>query len=160
MNTRDGMKLAAAAIGTIITGRPPVHVSRKILPMRGNYPQAKSLIFTSRMVYDGAGRRLEELVVLAGSMPAGTTRFFFAGQLEVERAGKKIMVSIPNQYNPEPIPIPAKSLHEAFAKYDQILHAIAGDLQEKLDAAEAAEAKGEEEVRAGQQEPKEGGVQP
>lgn len=140
MHIKDSLKLAAAVIGTSVTGRPPIHVSRKILPMRANYPTGEALAFTTRMVFDGAGRRIEELVLLSGNL-RDQTRFYFAGQVEVERDGKKVTVAIPNVYYPQPIPIKAKTLTKAFQEYDRILHVIAAELQEKLDAAEQAEAE-------------------
>lgn len=133
MNTKDSMKLAAAVIGTAITGRPPVMVSRKVLPIRRNYPIAEGLMFTSRMVFDGAGRRIEELHVISGRIPPNACRFFFAGQIEVEQDGKKVTIPIPNRYVLEPVPIPARNAIEAFQNYDSVLKALADELQKKLD---------------------------
>lgn len=146
MRLQDSMKLAAAVVGTAVTGRPPIQVSRKVLPIRANYPRAEGLMFTSRFIYDGAGRRIEELCILSGRIPPGGTCFYFAGQLEVEQDGRKIMLPIPNRFMLEPVPIMARTKLEAFKEYDNVLKALAAELQKKLDEAEAAALKEAEEA--------------
>src|ERR1700685_3091174 len=74
MTPKDGMKLAAAVIGTSLTGRPPVHVSRKILPMRAGLVNAGTLLYTTRLVYDAQQRCVEEVKLLSGRQPPGASR--------------------------------------------------------------------------------------
>lgn len=145
MNLKDSMKLAAAVVGTAVTGRPPIQVSRKVLPIRANYPRAEGLMFTSRMIFDGEGRRIEELHLLSGRLLPGQTRFYFAGQIEIEQDGRKTVISIPNRFMMEPVPIKARTALEAFKEYDNVLKALAEELQKKLDEAEAEALKQAEE---------------
>jgi hypothetical protein len=164
MNIKDSMKLAAAVVGTTITGRPPIQVSRKVLPIRANYPRAEGLMFTTRFIFDGAGRRIEELHILSGRMPPGTTRFYFAGQIEFTLGDKTLTVKFPNNGTVElkqgtvsrfiesprewliqPAPIMARNAIEAFREYDNVLNALAAELQKKLDEAEAEALKAAED---------------
>ncbi len=153
MNIKDSMKLAAAVVGTSITGRA-INVSRKVLPIRRNYPTGKDLLFTSRFIFDGAGRRIEELHALSGNFPPNHSRFYFAGQIEFTLEDRSLVLRFPNngtielkqngvsrfiecprEWLIEPCPIPAKSALHAFQEYDNVLKLLADELQKKLDEA-------------------------
>ena len=131
MKTGDAIKLAAAVVGTAITGKVPIQVSRKILPMRAPYAQAEGLKFTTRLVYDDQGRCVEEVRVLAGRIPDGAPRYFINAQIEISQGDRKVAKQISN-------PIPASSLQEAFDKHDAIFHECVQKFQEINDAAEKA----------------------
>ena len=142
MNLHDGMKLAAAAIGSTITGRPLYQVSQKVTPLRANWPQGPGLRFTARVVHDGAGRQIEELVILAGRIPTTATRFYWRGTLEVQIGDRKENIVIPNPIAPDPWPICAKNLEEAFKMYDSLAKTIAKELETKLNAQNVEAANG------------------
>ena len=157
MNIKDSVKLAAAVVGTAVTGRPPLQVSRKVLPIRRNYPIAPALMFTSRFIFDGSGRRIEELHVISGRLPPGHSRFYFAGQIEFTMGDKSLTLRFPNngtvelkqngtsrfiecprEWLIEPAPIVAGNAIQAFQAYDGVLKMLADELQTKLDEAEKA----------------------
>ena len=159
MHLKDSIKLAAAVVGTAITGRQ-INVSRKVLPIRANYPKAEGLMFTTRFIFDGAGRRIEELHVISGRLPPGATRFYFAGQIEFTLGDKSLVLKFPNNGTVElrqngssrfipcpqewliqPAPIPALNALQAFQEYDKVLKMLADELQTKLDEAQAIEEK-------------------
>jgi len=123
---KDSIKLAAAVIGTATTGKAPIVVSKKILPMRAPYAQAESLKYTTRLVYDDQGRCVEEVRVLAGSIPPNAPRFFINAQIEISQGERKVAKQISN-------PIPANSLQEAFDKHDAIVAECAQKFQELND---------------------------
>lgn len=135
MSINESVKLVAAAIGASLGGKPLYTVAHKVLPMRANWPQAPGLRFTSRIVHDGFGRQIEELIILAGRIPASATRFYWRGNLEVGEGERKQLISIPNPIAPEPWPIDAKNLEEAFKKYDSLAKIIAKELETKLNSA-------------------------
>ena len=148
MDAKSGMKLAAAAIGTSITGKPLYQVSRKVLPIRANWPAAEGLIFAPRLVSDGAGRQIEELVLISGRFPPGAPRFFFRGLVKIKNIGngREGLMAIPNEHIKEPWPIVAKNLKEAFAAYDTVLQIQAEKIEHELQAAEEAEKKAKAEA--------------
>ena len=109
MSTKEGMKLAAAAIGATLGGKPLYQVVQKILPMRANWPKGPGLRFHARIVHDGLGRQIEELVIIDGRIPLTATRFYWRGTLEVSIGDRKEIICIPNPKAPEPWPIDAQS---------------------------------------------------
>ena len=134
MSTKEGMKLAAAAIGATLGGKPLYQVVQKIIPMRANWPKGPGLRFHARIVHDGLGRQIEELVIIDGRIPLTATRFYWRGTLEVSIGDRKEIICIPNPKAPEPWPIDAKNLEEAFKKYDSLAKIIAKELETKLNA--------------------------
>lgn len=127
MNVKDGMKLAAAAIGTAVTGRPVVHVSRKVLPMRAEFKHLEALKFTTRLVYDQQGRCVEEVKVLAGRLPPGGPRFFLCCNVEISIGNHKRRIQLGNA-------IQAANLDEAFRNFDSTFKAACDEAQKNADA--------------------------
>ena len=80
---------------------------------------------------------IEELKILEGAFPAGMTRWFFRGMVEVtSSAGKKGVVAFPNAYYPEPPPIDASTREDAFQKYDGKMKELAEKIRKTLQDAE------------------------
>jgi hypothetical protein len=134
MNKND-IKRAIAITGSIIAGKPLYAVANKVVPMRANWPQGPGLRFTARIVHDGSGRQIEELIILAGRIPPTATRFYWRGTLAIAIGDRTEIVNIPNPIAPEPWPICAKTLEKAFEMYDNLAKVIAKELETKLNAA-------------------------
>ena len=127
MELRDSMKLAAAVVGTAVTGRPVVQVSRKVLPMRAGWNR-EPLKYTTRLVYDGDNRCVEEVRILAGAARKDLPRFFLCCQAIINVGGNSRTIHLD-----DPI-IGANTLDEAFQKYEGALKAALGKAQKRVDA--------------------------
>jgi hypothetical protein len=147
MNKND-IKKAIAITGSIIAGKPLYAVSQKVVPMRANWPQGPGLRFTARIVHDGSGRQIEELIIIAGRIPPTATRFYWRGTLAIQVGDRTEIVNIPNPIAPEPWPICAKTLEKAFEMYDNLAKVIAKELEAKLNAANEVNTKVTDEKKA------------
>jgi hypothetical protein len=147
MNKND-IKKAIAITGSIIAGKPLYAVASKVVPMRANWPQGPGLRFTARIVHDGSGRQIEELIILAGRIPATATRFYWRGTLAIQVGDRTEIVNIPNPIAPDPWPICAKTLEKAFGMYDNLAKVIAKELETKLNAANEVNIKVTDEKKA------------
>ncbi len=119
---KEAMRNAAGLIGAV-NGHQIV-VSRKALPIRKHAIQARSLIYSTRLMYDGAGRCIEEVQLVAGKLPDGAARFYLIAQIEVTAGERKASHPLNN-------PIPAKNLREAFERWDSVFRACCEELERK-----------------------------
>ena len=124
---KEAMRNAAALIGAT----NGIKVSRKVLPIRKHVIQGNDLTFTTRLIYDGAGRCIEEVRVLSGTMPPEAPRFYLVAQIEFSRGDAKRAVSLSN-------PIPAKTITEAFGRWQSVFEACCAELEAKVNEAEKA----------------------
>jgi hypothetical protein len=121
---KQAMQAAAALVGAS-SGLPGIQVSRKALPIRKHAISAPGLIFTTSLVYDGAGRCIEVVKVLRGKLPDAAWRFYLVAQIEVSKDDQKRGVPLSN-------PIPAKTIEAAFGKWDAVFKACCDELERKL----------------------------
>ena len=119
---QNTMRLAALlAFQTL--GGPPVRIARKILPIRKGLDAGTKFIAQARRYCDEQGRCVEQLAPFKGALAPNMCRFFGYGDVVLD-ADDTAQRDVEVQF-----PIAAKSVEDAYAKFDDAFAQFISSLQ-------------------------------